>query len=105
MNNQLTNVTFFSFYITIISIGLLGNLLNIIVFAHKTMYNKTTMRLLFYLSILDFLILSICGMDPILKYLFDYEIRLEYALGCKIHVFLTYFLSHSSSIILMIVSI
>ena len=96
---------FFSFYMTVISIGLLGNLLNIVVFAHKTMYNKTTMRLLFYLSIVDFLILSICGMDPILKYLFDFEIRLEYALGCKIHVFLTYFLSHSSSIILMIVSI
>ena len=69
------------------------------------MFKIPTLRLLFFMSITDLLLLSLCATEPIMKFMFNYQIRLKSTTSCKIHVFLTYFLSHLSSIILMIVCI
>jgi hypothetical protein len=69
------------------------------------MYKIPTLRLLFFMSIIDLLLLTICATDPILIFLFNYQIRLNSSSTCKMHVFLTYFLSHLSSIVLMVVCI
>ena len=89
----------------IILIGIIGNILNIIVFSQKTMRQKSTFRFLFYLSIVDLLVLIICTTDFLLTITDYLVIRLESDFICRLHTFLTYFLTHMSSFILMIVSI
>ena len=89
----------------IILIGIIGNLLNIIVFSDKTMRKTSTFRYLFYLSIIDLLVLLICGIDSLLEFDFLITIKFKSNLTCKIHTFLAYFLTHMSSFILMIVNI
>jgi hypothetical protein len=91
--------------LSIILLGVFGNILNIIVFSHKTMLKMSTFRLLFYLSIIDLLVLLVCTTDALFTFGFLVEIRLFSTLMCRIHTFLTYFLTHMSSIVLMIVSI
>jgi hypothetical protein len=89
----------------IICIGLFGNSLNIIVFSHRSMRMMSTFQFLLYLSIIDLFVLLICSSDALLTYGLNYEIRLYSDLVCKMHTFFTYFLTHMSSILLMVVSI
>ena len=89
----------------IILIGLFGNILNLIVFSHESMKKISTFRYLFYLSIIDMLVLVTCASDSLLTYGYFYMIRLKSNFACRVHTFLTYFLTHMSSILLMIVSI
>ena len=90
---------------TIILIGLFGNLMNIIVFSVKTMRKNSTFKYLFYLSIIDVLVLLICSTDSLLTHAHFIMIRLKSNLVCKIDTFLTYFFTHMSSIILMVVNL
>ena len=92
-------------FLIIIIIGVLSNIVNIIIFLRKNMYKMPTFRYLLYISIIDLLILSICATDSLVIHSFNFEIRLFSTYVCKIHVFLTYYLTHLSSIMLMIVSI
>jgi hypothetical protein len=92
-------------FIVIILTGLIGNVINIIVFSHKSIKNQSTFRYLFYLSIVDLLVLIICSMDSLLTYGFFIMIRLNSDMIYKIHTFSTYLLTHLSSCILMLVSI
>ena len=89
----------------VILIGVFGNMLNLIVFSNKTMRKKSTYQYLFYLSAIDLLVLMTCTTDSLLAYGYFIMIRLKSSLICKIHTFLTYFLTHMSSLIHMIVSI
>ena len=89
----------------IICIGLFGNALNIVVFSQRSMRMMSTFQFLLYLSLIDLLVLLICSSDALLTYGLNYEIRLYSNLVCKIHTFFTYFLTHMSSILLMVVSI
>ena len=89
----------------VICIGLIGNTLNIIVFGKKEMRKKSTFKLLFYLSIIDILVLLTCTTDALFTFGFKIQIRLYSTLICRFHTFLSYFLSHISSIVLMIVSL
>ena len=95
----------FIVFIIIVIIGVFGNILNIVALREKSFYETPTFKLLFYLSIIDLLILLICASDPIMDYVIDFKIRHDSMISCKLHVFLTYFLSHLSSILLAIVSI
>ena len=88
-----------------ILVGLLGNFINLIVLWKKNLRKISTFQFLFYLSIIDLLVLVICASDSMLTYGFYIEIRLYSSFTCKIHTFLTYFLTHMSSLILMCVSI
>jgi hypothetical protein len=89
----------------IIAIGIVMNLINIVIFRQRTMIVLSTFHLLFYLSIIDLFVLLICATDALLTYGFFYELRNVSVISCKFHTFLTYFLTHMSSILLMIVSI
>ncbi|RNA01728.1 FMRFamide receptor-like [Brachionus plicatilis] len=94
-----------SLLITIICIGTFGNVLNIIIFSKTNMRQASTFRFLLYLSISDLLVLLFCSTDALARFGFQIEIRSTHIILCKIHTFLTYFLTHSSSIILMVISI
>lgn len=89
----------------IICIGIFGNILNMIVFNSKKMKKCSTFRFLLYLSIFDLLVLSICASDAFLRFGYQIEIRNYHIIICRLHTFLTYFLTHASSTILMIISI
>ena len=89
----------------LIIIGVIGNLLNMMVFLSKTMRKNSTFRYLFYLSAIDLLVLITCTTDSLLTYGYYVMIRLQSDFLCKIHTFLAYFLTHMSSLILMMVSI
>ena len=91
--------------ILMIIFGILGNILNFIVFSRRSMRNTSTFRFLFYLTLADFFVLIVCSSDTLLSYGFEIEIRLYSLAVCRAHTFLTYFLTHMSSIILMVVSI
>lgn len=88
-----------------ILIGLFGNAINIIVLSRKTMRNIATFRLLLFLSLLDFLVLIICASDTLLSFGFEIDFRIYSTFICRIHMFLTYFLTHTSSIVLTLISI
>ena len=89
----------------IIVIGVFGNTMNIIIFSTKTMRKNSTFKYLFYLSIIDLLVLLICSTDSMLAYTCFIMIRLKSDLACKFQTFLVYFLTHLSSFILMVVNI
>jgi hypothetical protein len=89
----------------IILIGLFGNILNLIVFSHESMKKISTFRYLFYLSLIDILVLAVCASDSLFTYGFFFMIRMKSNFACRVHTFFTYFLTHMSSVLLMIVSI
>ena len=92
-------------FAVLISIGIIGNAINIKVFSHKSMRKNSTFKFLFYLSIIDLFVLLICATDSLMTYGYLVIIRLYSESTCKMHTFLTYFLTHMSSVVLMIVSI
>lgn len=94
-----------AFLPAIIIIGIIGNLFNIVLFNSKAMKKCTTFRYLFYLSIFDLLVITICAPDAFLRFKYEIEVRLYSDTICRLHTFFTYFLTHASSTILMIISI
>ncbi len=89
----------------IIFIGIIGNLLNLVVFRKKSMFEISTFKLLFALSLNNLLVLGIGGSDVIMASVLSFEIR-NYSIGfCKFHTYLTYVITHASSMILTVVNI
>jgi hypothetical protein len=86
----------------VIGLGVLGNLLNMLIFSRKSMRQSSTFRYLFYLSLVDLLSVITCPWSLVGHVVI---IRLHSSLICKFHTFLTYFLTHFSSFILVLVSI
>ena len=93
------------FLLLIIIIGLFGNIINLAVFKQKSMRKNSTFKYLFYLSIIDILVLLICATDSLMTNGNIFSIRLLSNLTCKCKYFIDYFLTHLSSILIMIVSI
>lgn len=89
----------------IIIVGIIGNTLNIIVFSKKSMRQISTFRFLLYLSAADMLVLLVCSTDALLRFGYQVEIRLYSTVVCRLHTFSTYFLTHISSVILMVISV
>ena len=71
MFNQIVHFTF----ATIICAGILGNLINVTVFAKKKLWKYFTFRLIFYLSFVDLVILIMCGIESIVKMKLDIDLR------------------------------
>ncbi len=90
------------FLFCMIIVGACGNILNFMVFLRKSMRRINTFRFLFYLSLIDFLVLIICATDTLLSFGFQVEMRLSSKWFCRIHTFITYWLTHFSSMILMV---
>ena len=104
INDKIYNMLILILQVIII-IGVIGNLLNLVVFGRKNMRQMSTFRFLFYLSAIDLLVLIICATDAVIKFGYQIEIRSHSVILCKFHTFLTYFLTHLSSILLMVISI
>ena len=85
--------------------GLCGNIINLIVLGNKNMRKMSTFKFLFYLSIIDMLVIIFCASDTILSFGFAIQIREKSKFSCKFHTFLTYFLTHLSNLVLAFVSI
>ena len=86
-------------------VGIVGNILNLVVFGKRRLRNLSTFRFLMYLSASDLLVLLIATPDVLIKELFNFEIRLYSLYTCKFHTFLTYFFTHASNFILMAICI
>ena len=73
-------------------IGVLGNILNLVVFGKKSMRKLSTFRFLLYLSASDLLVLLIAVTDVLIKYLTpnQFEIRSYSIFTCKFHVNITF---------------
>ena len=91
--------------ILIVFFGLIGNLLNLIVFGTKSMRKISTFRFLFYLSLIDVLVLLVGASDMLTRNVFEFEIRIYSNFWCKFHTYFTYTITHMSSILLVIISI
>nr|QVK45802.1 G protein-coupled receptor [Proales similis] len=89
----------------LILIGCVGNLLNLLVFSRAKMRQVSTFRYLCYLSLFDLLVLMICASEVVLRFGYQFDIRSSSIAVCRVHTFLTYSLTHLSSILLMVVSI
>jgi hypothetical protein len=89
----------------IIFIGIIGNLLNLVVFRKKSMFEISTFKYLFALSLNNLLVLGLAGSDVFMSSVLSFEIR-NYSIGfCKFHTYLTYVITHASSMILTAVNI
>jgi len=89
----------------IILIGIIGNLLNIIIFSRRVFKYCSTFRFLIHLSVFDLLVLLICASDAFLRFGFQIHIRQYSTFICKLHTFFTYLFTHASSATLTIISI
>ncbi len=69
------------------------------------MRKNSTFRYLLYLSVFDLLVLVVGATDAYLRFGFNLQIRNYSSYLCRYHTFFTYFLTHASSIILMIVNV
>jgi hypothetical protein len=92
-------------YSIVVCFGLIGNAFNMATFSRRTMRQTSTFQLLLYLSFIDFFVLLVSTTDLLGIYGFDYDIRSLSTVTCKLHAFLTCFLTHLSNIIMMVVSI
>jgi hypothetical protein len=89
----------------IMIIGLVGNLINYMVFNSKKMKDSRTFKLLGYLSAVDFLYLFI-GIPHIMIIIYaKIDFRNMSSIVCSLHSFFTIFLSHLSSNLLAVTNV
>ena len=89
----------------IISVGIFGNMLNLLIFSRKNMRQVSTFRFLLYISVSDLLVLLIGATQFLINAVFHFDMRSTSPVVCKLHTFLTYFFTHTSSVLLMVLSI
>ena len=89
----------------IIISGIIGNILNLLIFSRSAMRKSSTFRFLLYLSGFDTLVLLVGALDAYLNFGFQIEVRKYSLFTCRFHTFGTYLLAQSSSTILMLISI
>ncbi|RNA10738.1 FMRFamide receptor-like [Brachionus plicatilis] len=90
---------------TLLGLGLIGNLISIIIFSKASLIKHTTFKYLLLLSVLDLCVLITgCG-SIFLEVFFGFNIRLINDYTCKIHSFMVIFFTHSSSMLLVCMSV
>ena len=92
-------------FVIIIFLGIVGNVLNIIVFAQKNMRKSFTFKLLLCLSLIDLVILIMCALETVTEFIFEVDIRLLSGFFCKLDTFLAYFLLQSRNVFSMSITI
>jgi hypothetical protein len=86
-------------FATIVGAGILGNVVNLVVFSRRRLWKYYTFRLIFYLSMTDLLILILCAVESLVEWRFEIEIRVLSSMLCKVDTFLAYFLLHARTIL------
>jgi hypothetical protein len=98
MNIDITN---FIIIFTILSIGIVGNIISMIIFRHKSIQNLSTFRCLYYLSLIDKIILIFSGTNSILSCSFFYEIKFQSNITYKVYEYIYNFLIQLRSLTLV----
>ena len=90
---------------SLLILGLIGNGLSIVIFSQPSMRKYTTFRYLTFISILDLgSLYTGCG-PMVLQVYFDLDIRVINQVTCKMTSFIVYFFTHSSSMLLALMSV
>ena len=92
-------------FILIIITGIIGNVINIMVFSKKKMRKLATFRFLLYLSIIDLIILVMCGVETFFSVAFNIDLRVFHMLFCRCNTFLAYFLLQTRNVLSMAITI
>jgi hypothetical protein len=93
-------------FASIILFGLIGNLLNIIIYSKANIRKSSlTFQLLLSLSITDFIILLLCGIESSIEYQFEIGLRAYSLIACKLDTFLAYFLTQTRNFLSMAITI
>ena len=92
-------------FIVILCLGILGNLINVIVFSLKDMKKSFTFVLISRLSLIDMIILVVCLTEMLFELYFNEDVRIFSVFLCKIDIFLVHFLLHLRNIIFMTIAI
>jgi len=91
--------------IVFLILGTLLNILSILVFLRRDMIKFSSFCYFAALNIVNTAYLFVTMIRSISENNFNSDIRLLSLFACKIHVFLTYFLSHLSSLLLCAISV
>ena len=94
-----------SILVFVILIGIIGNILNLMVFAKQSMRKISTFQFLLFLSINNIIVLLIGASDVLLNNIVPFEIRNFSNAFCKLHTYITYISTHSASLIMVAVNI
>ena len=92
-------------FASIILFGLIGNLLNILVYSKANVRKSLTFQLLLSLSITDFIILLLCGVESSIEYQFEIDLRAYSLIACKLDTFLAYFLTQTRNFLSMAITV
>ena len=85
--------------------GVIGNVINIVVFAQRRMRQTSTFRYLLYLSISDLFVVLFSATEVLIKSNLSHEIREFSIFPCNVQKFLTYSTNYVSSCLSIAVSI
>ena len=91
--------------IIVLSLGIVGNLINVLVFAKKEMRASSTFRFLIYLSISDLMVMIINSTEILFKSDFSFRNRESSLVSCNIQKFLSYTIYYISSCLSVAVSV
>jgi hypothetical protein len=98
------NVMVFVFVLMVI-FGIVGNLINVLVFMSQSLRKSLTFAFISLLSLIDMLILVVSLFETIFETYFNTEIRLVSTFFCKLDTFLVHFLLHIRNIVFMTIAI
>lgn len=91
--------------IAFLIVGTVLNILSILVFLRHKMIKSSSFCYFAVLNLVNTAYILVTMSRSISEYNFNSDIRLTSLFACKTHVFLTYFLSHLSSLILSAISV
>ena len=89
----------------LIVIGLIGNFVNVLIYSKANIRKSLTFQLLLGLSITDFIILLLCGVESGIENKFDVDLRTYSIVACKLDTFLAYFLTQTRNFLSMAITI
>jgi hypothetical protein len=89
----------------IVCVGIVGNLINLIVFGNAKMRKSSVFRFLFYMSTIDLAILSMCGAETFSSMVFNIDLRVYKVFFCKFNTFLAYFLLQARNLFSMSITV
>ena len=92
-------------FLSIISIGILGNATNILILIQKSMRKSFSFQLYLYLSIIDLAFLAQTAAELALKYLLNVDMRTSSWIFCKLNTFLSYFLMQTRNVFSMSITL
>ena len=94
-------------FASLIVLGLIGNLVNVFIYnsLRLSIRRSLTFKLLLGLSITDFVILLLSGLESGIENGFDIDLRTYSIVACKFDTFLAYFLTQTRNLLSMAITI